>query len=252
MPYDLKPVEVPALRGRPLRALAWLLDGPFGGAIARSLLRQGGLDRIAGWRLDEPPTMLPIAAALPGQGGAGAVDAATAPATTAGGEAGRLGRAYRDGTTTPTAIAEAFLAARAALDGGETPLAIFVAVDADDVRAQAGASTARFAAGAPLGPLDGVPVAIKDELDQRGYPTRVGSVVFDDRPAATDATVVARLRAAGALLVGKTNMHEIGINPTGGNVHAGQCRNPHDPAHDPGGSSSGSAASSGSRRRSAG
>jgi hypothetical protein len=178
MSYDLKPVEVPALRGRPLRALAWLLDGPLGGPIARSLLRQGGIDRIAGWRLDEAPTMLPIAPALPGEGGAPTSGAATGGAPTgaaAGGEAGRLGRAYRDGTTTPTAIAEAFLAARAELDGGATPLAIFVAVDADDVRSQAAASTARFVAGAPLGPLDGVPIAIKDELDQRGYPTRVGT-----------------------------------------------------------------------------
>jgi Asp-tRNA(Asn)/Glu-tRNA(Gln) amidotransferase A subunit family amidase len=74
------------------------------------------------------------------------------------------------------------------------------------------------------------------------YPTTVGTRFLGGSPAREDATVVARLRAAGALLVGKTNMHEIGIGVTGLNPHSGATRNPHDPSHFSGGSSGGSAA----------
>ncbi|PKN85249.1 MAG: hypothetical protein CVU46_11745 [Chloroflexi bacterium HGW-Chloroflexi-8] len=76
----------------------------------------------------------------------------------------------------------------------------------------------------------------------RPYPTTVGTAFLGKEPAKQDSTVVARLRAAGALLVGKTNMHEIGINPNGANVTFGAVKNPYDTNRDPGGSSSGSAA----------
>jgi Asp-tRNA(Asn)/Glu-tRNA(Gln) amidotransferase A subunit family amidase len=83
---------------------------------------------------------------------------------------------------------------------------------------------------------------VKDELDQVPYRTTAGTRFLGRTPAGEDATVVTRLRAAGALLIGKTNMHEIGITPTGLNPHHGFVRNPYHPAHDSGGSSSGSAA----------
>jgi Asp-tRNA(Asn)/Glu-tRNA(Gln) amidotransferase A subunit family amidase len=89
--------------------------------------------------------------------------------------------------------------------------------------------------------LDGVPVVVKDELDQAGFPTTLGTR-FLTTPAREDSTVVARLRAAGALLVGKANMHEIGINPIGINPHHGATRNPYARGHISGGSSSGPAA----------
>ena len=103
------------------------------------------------------------------------------------------------------------------------------------------AATARIRAGSPLSIFDGVPVAIKDEVDQTPYPTTVGTTFLGRAPAAQDATAVARLRAAGALLIGKANMHEIGINPNGCNAHYGPARNPYDPTRDSGGSSSGPA-----------
>ena len=93
------------------------------------------------------------------------------------------------------------------------------------------------------GPLSGIPVAIKDLIDVAGVPTRCGSAVLADAPAAgQDAAVVARLRAAGALVVAKTHTHEFGYGPTGDVAVQGPCRNPHDPQRITGGSSSGSAA----------
>jgi len=119
---------------------------------------------------------------------------------------------------------------------------IFVAQQQDDFMAQAQASAKRYRAGKSLGPLDGVPVAVKDELDLKGYPTTVGTVFLGQESVAEDAEPVARLRAAGALLIGKTNMHEIGLGVTGINPGHGTARNPYHPDHATGGSSSGSAA----------
>ena len=152
-------------------------------------------------------------------------------------------RSYRSGETTPLEVAEKVLEAITASEKSTPDLKLFIAVYREDVLAQAKASTERFAQKQPLSLLDGVPVAVKDELDMLPYPTTVGTRFLGKEPAKQDATVVARLREAGALLVGKTNMHEIGINPNGYNDTYGTVRNPYDPACDPGGSSSGSAAS---------
>jgi aspartyl-tRNA(Asn)/glutamyl-tRNA(Gln) amidotransferase subunit A len=93
------------------------------------------------------------------------------------------------------------------------------------------------------GPLSGWAVAVKDLIDVAGLPTRCGSAVLADAaPARHDATVVARLRAAGAVVVVKTHTHEFGYGPTGDVAVEGPCRNPHDPQRITGGSSSGSAA----------
>jgi len=85
-------------------------------------------------------------------------------------------------------------------------------------------------------------VAIKDELDLVPYPSTVGTSFLGDKPVTKDSYVAARLRAAGALLVGKTNMHEIGIATNGENVHHGRVANPYDLNRDTGGSSNGSGA----------
>jgi Asp-tRNA(Asn)/Glu-tRNA(Gln) amidotransferase A subunit family amidase len=150
--------------------------------------------------------------------------------------------AYRSGRTDPSRVAREVLETRGRMDASDPPLRAFIAMNEEDLLAQAEASTARLQAGRPLGPLDGVPVAVKDELDQKPYPTTVGTSFLGRPPAAEDATAVARLRAAGALLIGKTNMHELGIGVTGINPHHGATRNPHDPTRVSGGSSAGSAA----------
>jgi len=114
-------------------------------------------------------------------------------------------------------------------------------VYSEKARAAASAADARAARGAPLGPLDGVIVTIKDLFDVAGEPTRAGSQVLAEEaaPAGADAAVVQRLRAAGAVIVAKTNMTEFAFSGIGANPHFGTPGNPCDRARVPGGSSSG-------------
>jgi len=150
-------------------------------------------------------------------------------------------KAYRDGKTTPEEVAQKLLDAIEASNTANPPLRAVIAVNHEDVMRQARESTQRIKAGKPLSIFDGVPVAVKDEIDMTPYSTTVGTSFLGKTPAKEDATVVARMRAAGALLVGKTNMHEIGINVTGLNPNHGTTRNPYNINHFTGGSSSGSA-----------
>ena len=110
-------------------------------------------------------------------------------------------------------------------------------------RAAADAADARAANGVSLGPLDGSIVSIKDLFDVAGEPTRAGSKILAEeaKPAAADAPVVRRLRAAGAVIVAKTNMTEFALGGIGANPHFGTPGNPSDRARVPGGSSSGAA-----------
>ncbi len=88
---------------------------------------------------------------------------------------------------------------------------------------------------------DGTVVAVKDVIDVRGTPTTAGSVVLGESPAPADALVISRLRKAGCIVIGKTNLHEWAAGPTSANPHYGPVRNPHDPSRVAGGSSGGSA-----------
>ncbi|MBM3152065.1 MAG: amidase [Chloroflexi bacterium] len=97
------------------------------------------------------------------------------------------------------------------------------------------------AAAIPGRPLSGIPVAVKDIIDQAGLPTTAGSTFFGGQPAGNDAAVVERLKSAGAFIVGRTNLHEIALGVTNVNPHFGACRNPRDPQRISGGSSGGSA-----------
>jgi aspartyl-tRNA(Asn)/glutamyl-tRNA(Gln) amidotransferase subunit A len=110
-------------------------------------------------------------------------------------------------------------------------------------RAAADAADARAKLGISLGPLDGAIVTIKDLFDVAGEPTRAGSKILAEEaaPAATDAAIVRRLRAGGAIIVAKTNMTEFAFSGIGANPHFGTPGNPRDRARIPGGSSSGAA-----------
>src|SRR5690349_6020070 len=135
---------------------------------------------------------------------------------------------------------EAALARIALRDG---VLNAFTDVTADRARAKARAVDAAIAAGKSPGPLAGVPFAVKNLFDVKGLPTRAGSKINRDlAPAAHDATLVARLEAAGAVLVGALNMGEYAYDFTGENVHYGPSCNPHDVQRMTGGSSGGSGA----------
>ncbi len=118
----------------------------------------------------------------------------------------------------------------------------FVAIDHDGFAAVQGAAAERARQGRRLGPLDGIAVGVKDNMDVRGMTTGHGSAVFAGGSVATaDATAVARLRATGAAILGKTHMTELACGTDGINPFLGDARNPRNPDHHPGGSSSGSA-----------
>jgi Asp-tRNA(Asn)/Glu-tRNA(Gln) amidotransferase A subunit family amidase len=149
--------------------------------------------------------------------------------------------AYRSGYVSPEEVARRVIRHIKDSDQRTPPLRIFITWNETDILKQAQESTKRFASGRPLGVFDGVPVAIKDELHVAGYPTTVGTTFLGKSPLTIDATVVARLRSAGAIILGKTNMHEIGMGTTGENFHHGHARNPYNTSYHTGGSSSGSA-----------
>jgi AtzE family amidohydrolase len=117
----------------------------------------------------------------------------------------------------------------------------FTDVTADRARAKACSIDAAIAAGKSAGPLAGVPFAVKNLFDVQGLPTRAGSKINRDLAAAKrDATLIQRMEAAGAVLVGALNMGEYAYDFTGENVHDGPSRNPHDLTRMTGGSSGGS------------
>jgi aspartyl-tRNA(Asn)/glutamyl-tRNA(Gln) amidotransferase subunit A len=119
----------------------------------------------------------------------------------------------------------------------------FALVAAEEAVAEAAASAARWQVGEPIGSLDGVPVSIKDLILTRGWPTLRGSRTVDpDQPWEVDAPVTARLREAGAVLIGKTTTPEFGCKGETNSPLTGITRNPWDPAKTPGGSSGGTAA----------
>jgi aspartyl-tRNA(Asn)/glutamyl-tRNA(Gln) amidotransferase subunit A len=117
----------------------------------------------------------------------------------------------------------------------------FIRVMADEARRDADAADGELAAGRHRGPLHGVPIAIKDLIDIRGIPTTAASRVREGHVASADAPVITRLRNAGAVLIGKTNLDEFAFGTTSENSAFGLVRNPIDPERSPGGSSGGSA-----------
>jgi len=239
------PVRAPRTAGWTLRLLARVVETRAGAALLGSaLLDSAGVTLLRSTPAEDPPWPLGRARNAPENPRSGGsevpLDLPPAPPGSAPGIADYL-RVYREREVRPDAVAEAVIAACDASERLSPPLRAIVAQDPEDVLRQARESRERWAAGRPLGPLDGVPVAVKDELDCLPYPTTVGTSFLRGVPA-EDASAVARLRAAGAVILGKTNMHEIGIGVTGVNPHHGTARNPHDLRRATGGSSSGSAA----------
>lgn len=152
----------------------------------------------------------------------------------------RIADSVRARRVSATEIAEAALARIAARDGR---INAFTAVFADRARAEAAAVDRAIAKGRDPGPLAGVPIAAKNIVDVAGVVTLSGSKINASRPpAARDATIVARLCAAGAVLVGALNMDEYAYGFSTENAHHGPTHNPHDVRHSAGGSSGGSGA----------
>src|SRR3954453_14605671 len=154
-----------------------------------------------------------------------------------------IAQAVAGGKMTALAATEAALARIAKHDG---VLNSFTDVTADRARAKARSVDAAVAAGQKVGPLAGVPFAVKNLFDVQGLPTRAGSKINRDLPPSSrDATLIERLEAAGAILVGALNMGEYAYDFTGENVHDGPSRNPHDTTRMSGGSSGGSGSAGG-------
>ncbi len=150
---------------------------------------------------------------------------------------GDLHEAYSTGALSPIDVIEATLARLAA-----APPKVVVGVLADRARRGAAESASRWRVGAALGPLDGVPFAVKDLFDVEGEVAEYGSFVHDAEPAATDAEAVARLHRAGAIAVARTWTHEHAWGMTGHHPVLGGPGNPWAPDRITGGSSAGSAA----------
>lgn len=152
----------------------------------------------------------------------------------------RLATLVSDGEVTARELTEAALAR---IEATNDDINAFVAVDAERALAEADAIDCRLGAGEDVGPLAGVPIGVKDTEDAVGYRTTFGSVLFEDRPPATvDSELVARLRQAGCVVVGKTNTPELAWKGDTDNVLFGRTRNPWGLGRSAGGSSGGSAA----------
>jgi aspartyl-tRNA(Asn)/glutamyl-tRNA(Gln) amidotransferase subunit A len=143
------------------------------------------------------------------------------------------------GTVTSADLVNACLAR---IDVYNPKVNAFITVTRDLALAQAKALDAEQRAGKLRGPLHGIPIALKDNIDTAGVRTTAASAVFDDRVPAQDAEVARRLAAAGAVLIGKTNLHEFAMGGTSATSYYGPVRNPWALERNPGGSSGGSAA----------
>jgi len=144
---------------------------------------------------------------------------------------------FRNGSDTPRAFLERCLET---VSAREAEVQAFVCLNVDGARLAADASTRRYRDGHPLSPIDGCPVAVKDNVETVDLPTQMNSPFFKDWRSHRDAACVLALRSGGAVVLGKTALPEFCMG------HSGPTRNPHDPERTPGGSSSGSGAAVGS------
>ncbi|KAG0266528.1 hypothetical protein BG011_002018 [Mortierella polycephala] len=151
--------------------------------------------------------------------------------------------AYKSGKRTPEEIAEQLLESIKDSEEITPPLGAVWRYNKEEIRRQAKASTMRYREGKPLSIVDGVPVIIKDEVDVQGFETGAGTnFINKGNPAKEDAHLVALLRSHGAVIIGKSTMHEIGFGITNFNPSTTTPCNPYHPQHSTGGSSGGSGA----------
>ena len=246
--YDLVTMSVPQLSGFLLRLFTWLAE-TFP-SIARFTGKDSGIYRLRHLETKDLPTYYPFCAqtfmevtknakALTFEEAVKILSKSTNKCVFQSTKA--FHSQYLSLKTTPTKVCMALI------DNLELDMAQVIPLNAmnkynkNDILRQAEASTKRYADKCPIGPLDGIPIAIKDEMTALPYKTDVGTNFLNLDPK-KDAAIVERLRKAGAIIIGKTNMHEFGLDVTGCNPHCGTPRNPYDSSCFAGGSSGGSAA----------
>ncbi len=239
------PSPPPRISGRLLVAARIAAETPGAGAAVREVMKRGlKIDQLA--RLpEELRGPLPMEhRPLSGRPAPRALEDARLGAPEVGPwprDAAAYDAAFRRGQTTPRRVIERALGELEALASRTPTMNVLAASDKDRALRDADEATARRADGRPIGPFDGVPFLVKDEFDVAGLPTRLGSRCEPEAPASADATVVARMRRAGAVVTGKTVLTEWGMSPIGNNVNHKMPHNPFDPTRAPGGSSTGSA-----------
>ena len=252
MTYDLQSVNLPTLTGNPLRLFVKALETSWSGnMVAPGLLKQAGFETLRRHRTNHAPRFIPLESFSPttrrSQGPWELERIIEKPQKrSSDGFCPRTvhdyNMAYRTGMSSPTQVLDEMLRAVQKAESNPTKLNTVTQVGEASARKAAEASAQRWRDGQPLSVIDGVPFTAKEEFDIEGYRTTVGTQFLGQTPTNTTATCVQRLCDAGAVLFGKTNMHEIGIGVTGFNPHHGTPRNPYNLNHHTGGSSSGAGA----------
>lgn len=231
-------MSAPILKGRPLHAANWLASHRPGALVVAAFaavdLRVAEILRLALPEPDDDPR--PRVAGPPRRW----EDAGLPLPRTRRVSARALREAYADGRVSPVEVLDGVLARVSRREFGRATYSPFCCLDEERALEAARGSEARWRAGRPIGPLDGVPAPIKDEHDMVGLPTTMGTA-YRRRPAARDSFLVRRLRQGGAVLYGKTHLPEVGATPIGTNPHYDLPRNVYHQDHGAGGSSTGSA-----------
>ena len=232
----------PRLSGVALKNLARFARTRIGGvALPRILRADLGVDRLEALpdtlRADVPLDTRPHPGRPPRQH---ASQGLPAPEPGWASTSSTLTTAYREGRLSPRDVVKQALSEARRL-AAQTPSVGPILDYADDVAlAEAAASEQRWREGRPLGPLDGVPWAVKEQTAVRGLPRKGGTTFLDATPQERDGTTVARVRAAGAITIGTTPMTEFGMTPNGASSKRVMPRNPHSSDRLAGGSSTGS------------
>ncbi|XP_072986681.1 fatty acid amide hydrolase [Typha latifolia] len=267
--YQPKHIEAPHLTGISLKLFVWLMEAPVVGPVVTSLLKKkNGLNQILQHTvIPEKPMYRPEYPPQEEEPGVIEVNEERDPVDRLEMAVECLppydpslhwnqdsppflywtirdyAHAYRSKITTPSIIVEHILSAVEEWNNKKPPMPMLITFSKDEVRKQAEASTKRFQEGKPLSILDGIFIAVKDDIDCHPYPTKGATAWLDGISGVEeDAVCVARLRRCGVILVGKANMHELGLGTTGNNPTYGTTRNPHSIERYTGGSSSGPAA----------
>lgn len=253
--YNLKRTvaDIPRLAGKKLIFSKWLARTGLGDVLRRLAIRKGELDLLRKIRIPDAPTLFPLPPSCPETKTHSKVDLEELIEKSGRG----LGedsftfvtipdvlKQYRSRTVTPMQIAERVIEIIEDMEKQSPKMRAIVQYKKEEIFKMAAASTKRYAEDKPLSVMDGIPVAVKEEYHVVPFYSRCGTTFMGSEPAKEDAFIVKKLRDGGAIIIGITNMHELGIGTTGNNPNRlhGTPRNPYNVNHYTGGSSSGSAA----------